>query len=64
VQVEVRHRLPRRGTIVDAVAVRLGAVRGGAPATWLHLQADQDLRHAQCALKRRLAKIERIRTAA
>jgi plasmid maintenance system antidote protein VapI len=44
--------------------VRLGAALGGTPATWLHLQASYDLWHAERALKRQVAKIERINSAA
>ena len=53
-----------KAAISAGMAVRLGAALGGAPATWLHLQATYDLWHAQRALKRQLAKIERIKTAA
>jgi antitoxin HigA-1 len=53
-----------KAAISAEMAVRLGAALGGAPATWLHLQATYDLWHAQRVLKRQLAKIERIKTTA
>ena len=49
-----------KAAISAQMAVRLAAALGGAPATWLHLQASYDLWHAERALKRQVAKIERI----
>jgi addiction module HigA family antidote len=56
--------LNAKAAISAEMAVRLGAALGGAPATWLQLQAAYDLWHAERALKRQVAKIERINTAA
>ncbi|MSQ60465.1 MAG: addiction module antidote protein, HigA family [Betaproteobacteria bacterium] len=40
------------------MAVRLAAALGGGAQSWLHMQANYDLWHAQRALKRQVAKIE------
>ncbi len=53
-----------RAAISAEMAIRLAAALGGVPATWLHLQVNYDLWHAQRALKRQVAKIDRIRTVA
>ena len=53
-----------RAAISAEMALRLSAALGGAPATWLHLQASHDLARAERALKRQVARIERIKTAA
>ena len=52
-----------KAAISAEMAVRLAAALGGRAATWLHLQASYDLWHAERALKRKLAKIDRINTA-
>ena len=56
--------LDGRAAISAEMAIRLAAALGGVPATWLHLQANYDLWHAKRALKRQVAKIDRIRTVA
>jgi addiction module HigA family antidote len=53
-----------KAAISAEMAIRLAAALGGTPATWLHLQAGYDLWHAARALKRQIAKIERIKIAA
>ena len=63
-RVALSRMLNGKAAISAEVAVRLAAAPGGAPATWLHLQANYDLWHAERAPKRQVAKIERIRTAA
>lgn len=45
------------------MAVRLAAALGGSAESWLHMQANYDLWHAQKALKREVAKIELLVTA-
>jgi addiction module HigA family antidote len=51
-----------KAAISAEMALRLAAALGGAPAAWLHLQAGYDLWHAERALRRQMAKIDRIRT--
>jgi addiction module HigA family antidote len=53
-----------KAAISAEMAVRLAAALGGAPATWLILQASYEIWHAERALKRQVAKIERIKTVA
>jgi addiction module HigA family antidote len=50
-----------KAAISAQMAVRLAAALGGTPATWLELQASYDLWHAERALKRQVARIERIK---
>jgi antitoxin HigA-1 len=53
-----------RAAISADMAVRLAAALGGSAQSWLHMQANYDLWHAQRALKRQLAKIEPLKRAA
>lgn len=46
------------------MAVRLAAALGGSAESWLHLQANYDLWHAERSLKRAVAKIEPLKNAA
>jgi antitoxin HigA-1 len=46
------------------MAVRLAAALGGTAQSWLHMQANYDLWHAEKALKREIAKIEPLKIAA
>ncbi len=47
-----------KAAISADMAVRLAAALGGGAESWLHMQANYDLWHAQRALKRQVAKIE------
>lgn len=49
-----------RGGISADMAVRLAAALGGSAESWLHMQANYDLWQAEKALKREVAKIERL----
>ena len=53
-----------KAAISAEMAIRLAAALGGTSVSWLHLQANYDLWHAERALKRQVAKIERIKVAA
>jgi antitoxin HigA-1 len=46
------------------MAVRLAAALGGTPQSWLHMQANYDLWHAEKALKHAVASIEPLKHAA
>ncbi len=46
------------------MAVRLAKALGGSAASWLHMQANFDLWHAERALKATSAKISRLKHAA
>jgi len=46
------------------MSVRLAAALGGSAESWLHMQANYDLWQAEKALKREVAKIERLKLAA
>jgi antitoxin HigA-1 len=46
------------------MAVRLAAALRGTAQSWLHMQANYDLWHAEKALKREIAKIEPLKLAA
>ncbi len=46
------------------MALRLAAALGGSSHSWLHMQANYDLWHAERALRRQVAKIEPIAIAA
>jgi antitoxin HigA-1 len=46
------------------MALRLAAALGGTAQSWLHMQANYDLWHAEKALKRAVAKIEPLKQAA
>jgi addiction module HigA family antidote len=50
--------------ISAGMAVRLAAGLGGSAESWLHMQANYDLWQAEKSLKRAVAKIEPIKTAA
>jgi addiction module HigA family antidote len=45
------------------MAVRLAAALGGSATTWLHLQTNYDVWRVERALKREIAKIERLERA-
>jgi antitoxin HigA-1 len=53
-----------KAAISADMAVRLSAALGGSAQSWLHMQANYDLWHAQRALKRQIAKIEPLKQAA
>ncbi len=42
------------------MAIRLAAALGGSAESWLHMQANYDLWHAEKSLKREVSKIERM----
>ncbi len=46
------------------MAVRLSAALGTSAESWLHMQANYDLWHAEKSLKRQVAKIEPLKLAA
>jgi addiction module HigA family antidote len=46
------------------MAVRLAKALGGSAESWLHMQANYDLWHAEKSLKRKVAKIEPSKRAA
>lgn len=46
------------------MAVRLSAALGTSAESWLHMQANFDLWHAEKSLKRQVAKIEPLKLAA
>jgi antitoxin HigA-1 len=46
------------------MAVRLAAALGGSAESWLHMQADYELWRAEKTLKRVVAKIEPLKSAA
>jgi antitoxin HigA-1 len=46
------------------MALRLAAALDGTAQSWLHMQANYDLWHAEKALKRAVAKIEPLKQAA
>ncbi|MBK6972659.1 MAG: HigA family addiction module antidote protein [Sterolibacteriaceae bacterium] len=46
------------------MAVRLAAALGTSAESWLHMQANFDLWHAEKSLKREIAKIEPLKLAA
>ena len=50
-----------RAAVSADMAVRLSAALGGSAQSWLHMQADYDLWHAERALSRAIARIERIK---
>jgi addiction module HigA family antidote len=52
-----------RAAVSADMAVRLAAALGGTPQSWLHMQADYDLWHAERAMKRTIARIERVKIA-
>jgi antitoxin HigA-1 len=53
-----------KAAISADMAVRLSAALGGSAQSWLHMQANYDLWHAQRALKRQVAKIGPLKRAA
>ena len=46
------------------MSLRLAAALGGSAQSWLHMQANYDLWHAERALKREVAKIQPMKLAA
>ncbi|MFN7572762.1 MAG: HigA family addiction module antitoxin [Betaproteobacteria bacterium] len=52
-----------QAAISAEMAVRLARALGGSAASWLHMQANYDLWQAEqsAALRREIAKIERVR---
>jgi addiction module HigA family antidote len=42
------------------MAIRLAAALGGSAESWLHMQANYDLWHAEKLMKREVSKIERL----
>lgn len=53
-----------RAAISADMAVRLAAALGGSAESWLHMQANYDLRLAKKALKRETAKIKPLKLTA
>ena len=53
----------RAGISAD-MALRLTAALGGSAQSWLHMQANCDLWHAEKSLKREVAKIAQLKMAA
>jgi antitoxin HigA-1 len=49
--------LNAKASISAEMAVRLAAALGGSSQSWLHMQANYDLWHAEKAMKREIAKI-------
>ncbi len=56
--------LNAKAAISADMAVRLAKALGGSAASWLHMQANYDLWHAERALKRITAKIAPLKRAA
>ena len=46
------------------MALRLAAALGGSAQSWLHMQSDDDLWHAERALRRQVARITPLKCAA
>ena len=46
------------------MALRLAAALGGSAQSWLHMQANYDLSHAERALRRQVARITPMKLAA
>lgn len=53
-----------RAAISADMAVRLSKALGGSAASWLHMQANYDLWHAERALKKSATKIVKLKQAA
>lgn len=53
-----------KAAISADMAVRLSKALGGSAASWLHMQANYDLWHAERALKKSAAKIVKLKHAA
>lgn len=53
-----------RASISADMAVRLSKALGGNAASWLHMQANYDLWHAERALKKSAARIVKLKLAA
>jgi antitoxin HigA-1 len=47
-----------KAAVSAEMAVRLAAALGGSARTWLHLQANYDVRRAERALRRQIARIK------
>lgn len=57
-RVALSNVLNGRAGISTNMALRLAAALGGSAESWLHMQANYDLWHAEKALKREVSKIE------
>jgi len=53
-----------KAAISAEMALRLAAALGGSAQSWLHMQANYDLWHAERALRRQVAKIAPLKLAA
>ena len=53
-----------KAAISADMALRLAAALGGSPQSWLHMQANYDLWHAEKALRREVARIAPLKQAA
>ena len=53
-----------KAAISADMALRLAAALGGSAQSWLHMQANYDLWHAEKALKREVARIAPLKQAA
>jgi antitoxin HigA-1 len=53
-----------KASISADMAVRLSKALDGSAASWLHMQANYDLWHAERALKKSAAKIVKLKQAA
>ena len=63
-RVAVSRVLNGKAGISADMALRLAAALGGGAQSWLHMQANYDLWHAEKALKREVAKIAPLKLAA
>ncbi len=53
-----------KAAISADMALRLAAALGGSAQSWLHMQANYDLWHAEKALRREVARIAPLKQAA
>jgi antitoxin HigA-1 len=63
-RVTLSRLLNAKAGVSAEMAVRLAAALGGTPQSWLYLQADYDLWHAEKSLKQAVKKIEPLKIAA
>ena len=63
-RVAISRVLNGKAAISADMAVRLSKALGGSAASWLHMQANYDLWHAERALKKSSAKIVKLKHAA
>ena len=63
-RVAISRVLNGKAAISADMAVRLSKALGGSAASWLHMQANYDLWHAERALKKSVVKIGKFKYAA